>query len=39
MGDPRFDMSIREIFSDPIDLSVINEYAKGAVMLISTRLP
>ena len=38
IGGPRFDMSIREIFSDPIDLAVINQYAKRPLMLILTVL-
>ena len=35
---PRFCMSIRETFSNPIDLAVIIEYDKGGVMHISTVL-
>ena len=35
---PRFGMSIRESFLNSIDLAVINEYDKGAVMLIATVL-
>ena len=31
---PRFGMLIRETFSDSIDLAVINEQDKGAVMQI-----
>ena len=37
-SSPRFGMSIRETFSNLIDLAVINEYDKGAVMQISTVL-
>ena len=37
-GTPRFYMSIRETFYNSIDLAVINEYDKGAVMKISTVL-
>ena len=35
---PKISMSIRETFSNSIDLSVINEYDKGAVMQIWTVL-
>ena len=35
---PRFGMSINETFSNSIDLAVINEYDKGAMMQISTVL-
>ena len=34
----RFYMSIRETFSNSIDLAVVNEYNKGAVRQISTVL-
>ena len=32
---PRFGMSIREIFTNSVDLKVINEYDKGAATQIS----
>ena len=35
---PTFGMSIRENFSNSIDLEAINEYDKGAMMQISTVL-
>ena len=35
---PRFCVSVREIFSSSIDLTVINKFDKGAVMQISARL-
>ena len=35
---PRLCMSIRETFSNSIDLAVINEYGKGALMQISNGL-
>ena len=35
---PTFAMSIRETFSNSIDLEAINEYDKGAMMQISTVL-
>ena len=34
-SSPRFGMSMRETFSNSIDLAVINEYDKGAVMQLS----
>ena len=37
-SSPRFGMSMRETFSNSIDLAVINEYDKGDLIHISTML-
>ena len=37
-SSPRFGMSMRETFSNSIDLAVINEYDKGDMIQISTVL-